>query len=94
LAKKKNITIEQKVVDLFLKADEEKIIRLLVILLDNAIKFSQRGSKVKIVATKADHQVEIKVIDFGIGIADKDLPHIFDRFFRVDKSRSLTEVMV
>ncbi len=91
LAKEKDIKIEKKVANIQLLADEEKIARLLLILLDNAIKYSPKGKQVKINAKRIDQRVKIEIIDQGIGISSEDLPDIFDRFYRVDKSRSLTE---
>lgn len=60
----------------------------LVNVLDNAIKFSPEKTSVKISAFKRENEVEIQVADQGIGIPEKDLPRIFERFYRVDKGRS------
>ena len=58
--------------------------RLLVVLLDNALKYSAPGGEVRV--TLSDTSVEIR--DFGIGIDQGDLPHIFKRFYQADKARS------
>jgi two-component system phosphate regulon sensor histidine kinase PhoR len=60
----------------------------LVNLLDNAIKFSEPGSGVRIEARRTDREIIVEVEDRGCGIAGEHLPRIFERFYRVDKARS------
>jgi two-component system, OmpR family, sensor histidine kinase ArlS len=63
--------------------------QVLLILLDNAVKYSsEQHNKVQIVGIQQEEHIQIRVIDFGIGIPEEDLPHVFDRFYRVDKARS------
>jgi len=57
-------------------------------LLDNAIKYTPSGGKITIKAKKEQQRILLSVKDTGIGISEKDLPFVFDRFYRVDKSRS------
>jgi signal transduction histidine kinase len=57
-------------------------------ILDNAIKYTGRGGNVSVHASVAADGLEIKISDTGIGIPPHDLPYVFDRFYRVDKSRS------
>ena len=57
-------------------------------LLENAIKYSGRGSHVEVTGLREEGQVRLLVRDDGIGIDAEHLPHIFERFYRVDKSRS------
>ena len=57
-------------------------------LLDNAVKYTPRGGTVQLRAAAGDGGVEIRVEDNGPGIPSEDVPHIFDRFYRVDKARS------
>lgn len=71
---------------LTMKGDPEKIKQLLIILLDNAIKYSKKP--VTIVAHKQPPHVHVQVIDRGIGIAQEDIPKLFDRFYRADKARN------
>ncbi|MBP2649267.1 MAG: integral rane sensor signal transduction histidine kinase [Firmicutes bacterium] len=71
-----------------LVADKERIQQLVVILLDNAFKYTSAGGAVKVKGFRADKYIVIKVTDTGSGIAPEHLPRIFDRFFRGDKARS------
>jgi two-component system phosphate regulon sensor histidine kinase PhoR len=57
-------------------------------LLDNAVKYSGKGSVIKVEAEKKAGEVLIRVCDNGVGIASQDLSRIFERFYRVDKARS------
>ena len=87
---------EEKEMSLTLKAskschilgDIKKIQRLVANLLDNALKYNSPGGAVKVEVNCDDNDVKVRVDDNGVGIAEKDLPHIFQRFFRCDKSRS------
>ena len=62
--------------------------QLLVILLDNALKYSKENKTVEIHCSKWQKQLRMEVKDYGIGIPVEDLPFVFDRFYRVDKSRN------
>ena len=88
LAKKKNITINLKIQSLKLKANFESIEKLLTILLDNAVKYTEKGGSISLSLRKTSKNAVIEVNDTGIGISKKDLPHIFDRFFRAEASRT------
>jgi signal transduction histidine kinase len=61
--------------------------RLVRILIDNAIKYTPRESTIEVMVDRAGQQVRLIVSDNGLGISETHLPHIFDRFFRVDPSR-------
>jgi heavy metal sensor kinase len=69
--------------------DKTKIQRAVSNLLDNALKYTPQGGTVTVSVEGKDDQVVLSVIDTGPGISDHDLPHVFDRFFRGDRSRSL-----
>ncbi|MDX1357342.1 MAG: ATP-binding protein [Clostridia bacterium] len=68
--------------------DFEKIQRVLINLLINSIKYTDPGGKISITSLKEGSNIQIKIADNGMGIPEKDLPRIFDRFYRVDKARS------
>jgi two-component system phosphate regulon sensor histidine kinase PhoR len=74
--------------DVRLEADLSRVRQVLVNLVANAVKFTPSGGKVTVKAWVEGGQVRFMVSDSGIGIPSKDLPHIFDRFYRVTKGRS------
>ena len=74
--------------NLIVLGDSDELIRLFVNLLDNAIKYTERGG-ISISANDNEKSVVIQVADTGIGIPAEHIPHIFDRFYRVEESRTL-----
>ncbi len=68
--------------------DETRIKQVFLNLIDNAIKYNQQGGKITITAKEKDGFVQVDIVDTGIGIPNKDLPRLFERFYRVDKARS------
>lgn len=92
LAKQKEVNIISKIKDSHVLGDRQKLIELFVILFDNAIKYSPEKSRILLSSKNIDNTASINISDRGMGIADKDLPHIFNRFFRVDQSRSKANV--
>jgi two-component system sensor histidine kinase BaeS len=69
-------------------ADEDRAVQVLTNLVGNALQYTPENGKVIIFAKRIDHEVQISVRDTGTGIPPEHLPRIFDRFYRVDKSRS------
>ena len=69
-------------------ADKDSIEQIVINILTNSIKYTPEGGLIRIYAGPIDNRVYIKVIDNGIGIPQKDLGRIFERFYRVDKARS------
>lgn len=74
--------------ELFVEGDAVRLKQAVINLLDNAIKYNQPGGRVTIGAKRLDGKIVIEVKDSGIGINPEDLKRVFDRFFRVEKSRS------
>ena len=70
------------------RANEAQLRRLLIILVDNALKYTAPGGGVAVIGGVSRTEVEIAVGDTGAGIAREDLPHVFERFWRADKVRS------
>ena len=68
--------------------DEQRLGELLLILLDNSIKYTDSGGHVDVNVQRSNGRVQIAVSDNGVGIPRASLPHVFDRFYRVDKARS------
>jgi two-component system phosphate regulon sensor histidine kinase PhoR len=69
-------------------ADEEAVGQILDNLVDNAVKYTPEGGRITVRWQAEDGQVRLEVEDTGIGIAETELPRIFERFYRVDKARS------
>lgn len=74
--------------DPFVIGDIGLIERVLENLIENALRYTPAGGRVELALMPRDGQVVLAVSDSGAGIADEDLPHIFDRFFRADKNRT------
>ncbi|TFE03317.1 cell wall metabolism sensor histidine kinase WalK [Jeotgalibacillus sp. R-1-5s-1] len=68
--------------------EKEHLEQVLIIFIDNALKYSPDGTPVTLTGEKAGDMYRLTIIDEGEGISEEHLPHIFDRFYRVDKSRS------
>lgn len=73
---------------LFLMADSDRCKQILANLLDNALKYTPEDGVITIGAYASDKMVHIYVKDTGVGIPSEDLPHVFERFYRGDKSRN------
>jgi signal transduction histidine kinase len=94
LAEAKNIEILcEEGEEVYLWADASHLNRLWLLLLDNAIKYTPRGGKIVIrTCTDAINDPVCEIVDTGIGIESRDLPNIFDRFFRAENARLTSEV--
>ncbi|GIK62778.1 MAG: two-component sensor histidine kinase [Chloroflexota bacterium] len=71
--------------------DPDRLKQLLMNLITNALAHTPENGEIRLTMQKAEKWVEIRVADTGVGISAEDLPHIFERFYRVDKSRSRDE---
>lgn len=71
-----------------IEVDQNKFKELLVIILDNALKYTEAGDKIEVEAKTQDDRLFLNIKDTGIGISDEGLKHIFERFYREDKARS------
>jgi len=87
--KKKDIEIKNELpAGISLTADKDRLEQVVTNLMDNAIKFNKEKGFVRIYGEEINGKVKITVEDSGIGIPEKDIPRIFERFYRVDKARS------
>lgn len=74
----------------FVSGDRARLRLIYHNLLDNAVKYNKSGGTVRIVLSCEGGQAKVAIADSGVGIPEEDLPHIFDRFYRVDKDRNRT----
>lgn len=87
--KKKAIVIKNELPsDISVNADKDRLEQVLTNLIDNAIKFNKEKGFISVYSEEIDGSVKISIEDSGIGIPAKDIPRIFERFYRVDKARS------
>jgi two-component system, OmpR family, heavy metal sensor histidine kinase CusS len=85
-----HVTVRRSFPDIpaIVKGNRPALRRLFLVLLDNAIKYSEPGGEVVVFVTSTPDGAEVIIKDFGVGIGPQDLPHIFERFYRSDKART------
>ncbi len=90
LAQAKNIDFSAEIPAeaLLMNGDEDLLEQLWLILLDNAVKYTPEGGKIRFAMRSVNSRMEVSVRDSGIGISSEELPHVYDRFWRADKVRS------
>jgi hypothetical protein len=77
--------------DISFMGDRERIHQMMVILLDNAMKYTNEDGHIQIDCTQTSNSIRIRVKDNGIGVKEEDIPKLFDRFYQGDKARSAAE---
>jgi signal transduction histidine kinase len=82
------VTFKQDITPARVDVNRESLVELLAILLDNAVKYGPKKGKVEVTGRMQGEHYEVRVRDHGPGIAENDLPHIFERMYRGDKARS------
>ena len=91
-ARRKNITLSWKhsgSADLYtVRGDETQLTSMFANLVDNAVKYTPPGGRVEVIGESNESDVVISISDTGIGIPEKNLARIFERFYRIDKARS------
>jgi two-component system, OmpR family, sensor histidine kinase CiaH len=88
LAILKGVNLKADIAPIQMIGDKERLKQLFVILIDNAIKYTKENGSVSIKGSIKNSRAVIEIVDTGIGISKEDLPHIFNRYYRGDKSRS------
>jgi signal transduction histidine kinase len=88
IADTKQIKVINNIKDTKITGVEDRLVEVFIILLDNSIKYSLNKGNIELISKIKEDKVLVSVIDNGMGISREDLPHIFDRFYRADKSRT------
>lgn len=91
LADERQITLSSEVLPMPMVGDRDRLGQVVTNLLANAIRYNQEGGRVDVRVERVNGHAIVSVSDNGIGIPTEELPHIFDRFYRVDKARTRAE---
>jgi signal transduction histidine kinase len=91
IARRKKIKIKMDIQQGSLKADRISLQEMITTIMDNSVKYTPSGGEIEVSSKTEGRKIVIKISDTGIGIDKKDISHIFDRFYRVDQSRSKAE---
>ncbi len=86
----KQVTVETRIDDAAARVtgDPDKLLQVVCNLLQNAWQYTPQGGRVRVTAARGAEEIRLTVANTGAGIAEVDLPHVFERFYRADKSRS------
>lgn len=84
----KGIEVSAELEEMSVEADEELMSQVWINLLHNAMKFTLSGGEIAVRLERAGERAAVSFTDTGIGIRDEDMPHIFERFYKADKSRN------
>lgn len=87
-AEAKHIELKNSINDVTMRGDHDSLVQLLVILLDNAIKYSPEGSTISLISSRRQGFTSLIIRDEGTGIEPEALKHVFERFYRADKART------
>lgn len=91
LAEDRQLTVSRKIVPVQIRSHRPRIQQVLTNLMTNAIRYNRPQGAIRIRVDEEEGQAVLAVEDTGIGIAEEDLTHVFERFYRVDKARTLAE---
>lgn len=83
-----NREFEYEAYECYAKVDKDKLKQIMIILIDNAIKYTNEEDKITIYVYSLSNEVCIEVVDTGVGMSEEAIKHVFERFFREDKARS------
>ncbi|MDR3575675.1 MAG: HAMP domain-containing sensor histidine kinase [Anaerolineaceae bacterium] len=83
----KDLDMDVALDEIAIHADEDLLSQVWINLIHNSIKFTPQGGRLQARLRQADGKIEFQICDSGIGIAEEDIPHIFERFYKADKAR-------
>ena len=89
--KRINVELKFEYNSVFVNADFDSIKRVITNLLDNAVKFTDEDGEIIITLESEKQEVKVSVYNSGCGVSKEDIPYIFNRFYKVDKSRSVNK---